>query len=125
MENQEIVNIAKKVSEILGVKYSHHDLHYVDYGFNKKRSLLTAYQGMSPFTFSILEDGTVYTLTSRHIRFILELMKKIDEEDDFDFKSEVKALDDAEAWIKENNVIETLKNNLSDYYKELLCGNQK
>jgi hypothetical protein len=43
-------DIALKISEILGCRYSHHDLHYVDYELGGKHSLLTSYQGISPFT---------------------------------------------------------------------------
>ena len=116
--------IAKKVSEILGVKYSHHDLHFADYGFGGKHSLLTAYQGMSPYTFSILEDGRICTTSTLLKDFIKDIKNKLEELEDKQFAQELETVIDntpeAEQWIKDNNAVEVLKSLLSPFYKELM-----
>lgn len=116
--------IAEKVSEILGCKYSHHDLHYADYGFDNKHSLLTAYQGMSPYTFSILEDGTIWIVTKPIMTLALKLLEIIPAEIMENNEQKEKLLEswgklqEAEKWIKENKVITILKKNLSPFYKK-------
>lgn len=121
--------IAKYISELLGVKYTHHDLHYSDYNHGSF-ALLTAYPGMTLYTFSILENGEVFTPTT----FLNKVLTKIDFQVYItdEHKAEHKEVYDniekikvAEAWVKENNVVEILKANLSDFYKELLEKNKK
>jgi hypothetical protein len=117
-------DIAIKVSEILGVQYSHHDLHYVDYELGGKHSLLTAYRGMSPYTFSILEDGRVWILTRPLLELLVELKDYAPEEQRSELEQYDKILE-AENWLKENNAIECLKSNLSDFYKNVMNEEEK
>jgi hypothetical protein len=109
-------DIALKISEILGCRYSHHDLHYVDYELGGKHSLLTSYQGISPFTFSILEDGRIWTAT-RFLLDVLVMIKPLVPIDNQGPLTEYDKIIEAEKWLRDNNALPILIDNLSDYYK--------
>lgn len=124
--------IAKTISDILGCKYSHHDLHYSNNGcLSKEYSLLTSYPGMCPYTFSILENGKIETLTSFTMNILFsevfsDMIDDLLKKDEYKgVKEEREKILKAEKWISDNNVIQILKDNLSPFYKDLLNRNEK
>lgn len=113
-------DIVKGVCKIMGVKYSHYDTHMSDeqYFPNMKLSSpvrLVAYPGMCPWSFAILEDMTVITVTSSFTELIERVYNSLEKTDDNqeirekyknmmdDVRDDLKRLKLAKDFLIENN----------------------
>ncbi len=107
------IDIVKKVSEIMGIKFSHYDNHnmtldYFRYELNSKPKIIVYSSKYGPWEFAILEDMTVITPTSRFndtFKMCLDVVNLSDKIKDrlSEILLEEKRIEEAENFLKEND----------------------
>ena len=107
------IDIVKKVSEIMGIKFSHYDNHnmtldYFRYELKSKPKIVVYSSKYGPWEFAILEDMTVITVTSGFIDTLKLCFDTVGITDDTKEKlskilEEEKRIEEAENFLKEND----------------------